>query len=297
MKLHSNIEQGSPEWKLLRRQCVVTASEVSPSLYEIPACRMTIAEIKAALDGLSIEYPAKGQRDDFLQLLPEEARIISVTAKTEDARRSHIMKRLVAPLYEREDLMGYEFLLDITERNEFLMDKNAQVQRGKHLEPLARKCYDKLTGNRVIEVGMISADDMSVGVSPDGLIVRPDLAAKMNEGFAFSFEIESFSKGLEMKSPLPETHCRYLLEGVLPSEYEDQVHTGLALSELPEWDFFSFCPGLPPFLVTVTPNEKTEKIREGLKHLKSEFDSMRSELGKIHDTAFDGKWKEIDLED
>ncbi|EGY33595.1 possible bacteriophage exonuclease [Aggregatibacter actinomycetemcomitans serotype e str. SC1083] len=87
--------------------------------------------------------------------------------------------------------------------------KSRFMDRGNQLESPARSAYEFVTGNDVVQVGGVYLDDKKeLMVSPDGLI-------------------PSLKKGLEIKCPKMSTHIRYLLEGVVPSEYIIQVQANL----------------------------------------------------------------------
>lgn len=109
---------------------------------------------------------------------------------------------------------------------------------GVENEPRARAWYSFATDNQVREVGFCLADDGSYGCSPDGLIG--------DDGC------------LELKCPQPQTHIRYLLDGGLPPEYRCQVHGQLIVTGCEWCDFVSFCDGLPPLKVRVTPDDFTK---------------------------------------
>lgn len=121
---------------------------------------------------------------------------------------------------------------------------NRHTERGTELEPAARRAYAFLTGCQVEQVGLILSDDGQAGCSPDGLVIG--------------------SHGLEIKCPDGPTHCGYLRAGTLPAKYRPQVHGGLAITELDRWDFFSYCPGYRPFLVTVHRDDYTAKLQAAL---------------------------------
>lgn len=131
--------------------------------------------------------------------------------------------------------------------------KSEFMERGNVLEPKARSFYELITNNKVIEVGGVYLDESKqVMVSPDGLI--PEL-----------------NKGLEIKCPKMKTHIKYLLEGVLPTEYIMQVQSNLWVTGYDSWDFVSYCPEYTPspiFMLTITPDKA---IHRGLDKYVPEF--------------------------
>jgi hypothetical protein len=102
-------------------------------------------------------------------------------------------------------------------------------------EDEARRFYKMETGLDVMHPGFVFKDETRrVGCSPDGL---------------------TKTGGLEVKCPSPETHLRYLLDGVLPTEYVCQVQGCLYVTGQDYWDFLSYHPELPPFLLRVEPDK------------------------------------------
>jgi putative phage-type endonuclease len=129
------------------------------------------------------------------------------------------------------------------------------MKRGTELEPVARVMYETITGNTVEEVGFVEMEGCRVGCSPDGFIDN--------------------RKGMvEIKCPLPKTHIRYVDDGVLPPEYEMQLHDQMAVCEARYVDFFSFCPGLPYFLIRVERDGTTRQMVAGLREMSEELDAM-----------------------
>lgn len=122
--------------------------------------------------------------------------------------------------------------------------ETAAMKRGTQLEPEARSYYEMDRGLDVEQDGFCMTDDGRFGCSPDGLV--------------------GIDGGLELKCPSPSTHVSYLLEGVLPSEYKAQVHGSMIVTGRAWWDFMSYCPGLPPLLIRVGPDDYTEKLRTAL---------------------------------
>ena len=112
--------------------------------------------------------------------------------------------------------------------------QNLAMLRGIELENEARQLYQIITGNEVQEVGFCLADGF--GCSPDGLV--------------------GTQGGLEIKCPTMAVHVEYLLNKNLPSDYFQQVHGSLLVTGREWWDFMSYYPGLPPFIIRVYPEAK-----------------------------------------
>lgn len=112
---------------------------------------------------------------------------------------------------------------------------NGNMLRGVELEEEARNFYELLTGDVVEQVGCCYADEKKLfSCSPDGLVLAK-------------------RKGVEIKCPTMAVHVGYLLGGNLPTDYFQQVHGSLLIcrDEIDMWDFMSYFPGMPPFLITV----------------------------------------------
>ncbi|EQA95953.1 yqaJ-like viral recombinase domain protein, partial [Glaesserella parasuis 29755] len=90
----------------------------------------------------------------------------------------------------------------------------------------------------VVQVGGVYRNaDKDMMVSPDGLI-------------------PTLRKGLEIKCPKMKTHIKYIIEGVVPSEYIIQVQVALWVTGYDSWDFVSYCPEYQKqtlFIHTETP--------------------------------------------
>jgi hypothetical protein len=61
--------------------------------------------------------------------------------------------------------------------------------------------------------------------------------------------------GLEIKSAAAHIQIERLLDGGLPSEHKAQVQGSLWVAEREWWDFCSYCPKLPLFVVRVYRDE------------------------------------------
>jgi putative phage-type endonuclease len=103
---------------------------------------------------------------------------------------------------------------------------SAAMQFGTETEPLARSAYEAHTGFSVDEVGMdIHQTIDRAGASPDGLVGNSGLA--------------------EIKCPKVATHLSYLIAGVVPAGYKNQMNWQLACTGRDWCDFVSFRPDLP----------------------------------------------------
>ena len=98
---------------------------------------------------------------------------------------------------------------------------NTHTDNGNEREQEAREAYTRLTGFPVEPLGFCTTDDSFVGCSPDGMVRGP---------------YGAYLHGLEIKCPTSAVHVDYLLEGVLPPEYKQQVHTSLYVTGLNRWD-------------------------------------------------------------
>lgn len=112
--------------------------------------------------------------------------------------------------------------------------KSSWMDRGNELEPMARAWYEFQTDIKIEEVGFVRSDCGTYGCSPDGL---------------------SPGSGLELKCPKAETHLGYLIGQKMPSTYIAQVQGCMWVCERDTWDFASFHPELPPFLLTVVRDD------------------------------------------
>jgi putative phage-type endonuclease len=151
-----------------------------------------------------------------------------------------------------------------------------EMKRGRELEPEARAAYETITGYKVTEVGFILHDCGRFGCSPDGLCLY-----KMFEEVSSNPCPEEFSHGLEIKCPVPKTHIKYLFDGGVPDEYLCQVHGSMAVTGLTRWDFMSYCPELPPLLITVERDEFTEAILDGLLEVAKQYEIAFEKLKQL----------------
>lgn len=93
-------------------------------------------------------------------------------------------------------------------------------------EPIARTMYEMTKGVEVERVGFVVHPSIPrCGASPDGIIGSDGL--------------------VEIKCPNTNTHLEYLLDGVIPEDYQPQMMFQLACTGFKYCDFVSFDPRLP----------------------------------------------------
>lgn len=126
---------------------------------------------------------------------------------------------------------------------------NAFTERGTEFEAEGRAAFAAYSGLDVKQVGFVLSDDKISGCSPDGLIMDA-------KGEYFS--------GLELKCPTPKVHVGYVMDGVLPDAYKQQVHGSMVITGLNEWNFWSYFPGLNPLHIVVKRDDYTAKVEKAL---------------------------------
>ena len=115
--------------------------------------------------------------------------------------------------------------------------QNAFMQTGNERQDESRNLYELMHECEVQKVGVIYKDEKRRFLcSPDGIIGK--------------------SHGLEMKNVIAKTQVKYLLDGKLPSDYFAQVQMSLYVSGFDRWDFFTYVPGMKPFILKVGRDEK-----------------------------------------
>lgn len=126
---------------------------------------------------------------------------------------------------------------------------SAWTKRGNELEPLAREAFANHTGYQLKQVGFIMRDEDNAGCSPDSLVLD---------------DSDEIVAGLEIKCPSPKVHVGYVLDGVLPDAYKQQVHGSMVVTGLNRWHFWSFYPGMKPLHVIVERDGYTAKLEAAL---------------------------------
>lgn len=128
--------------------------------------------------------------------------------------------------------------------------RNDDMERGHEQEGEARDLYTFMYSREPQQVGFVR--NGMKGCSPDSLI--------------------GSDGGLEIKSALAHIQIERLLRGTLPPEHKAQVQGSLWVCERAWWDFASYCPKLPLFVVRV------ERDEDYIKKLAAEVDLFNTEL-------------------
>ena len=141
--------------------------------------------------------------------------------------------------------------------------KSDAMTRGNELEPQARAMFEMLMGVEVEEVGLIKMKDHEIGCSPDGLF-------------------DNGQCGIEIKCPLPATHCAYLRADKLPTTYVQQVQGTMLVLGLDRYFFMSFHPEMKPLIIEVKRDNEMLELAEPLlietaEIIKSETLRLRKE--------------------
>jgi len=144
---------------------------------------------------------------------------------------------------------------------------NAAMQFGTEMEPLARSAYEAETGFSVDEVGFCQHPTIErAGASPDGLVGDSGL--------------------VEIKCPKVATHLAYLIAGVVPVGYKNQMMWQMACSGRDWCDFASFRPDLPEhlqlFIIRFKRDpERIKELETAVVAFLDSVDKMVNQLKKV----------------
>lgn len=136
--------------------------------------------------------------------------------------------------------------------------KSDAMSRGNELEGQARAMFEMLMSVEVHETGLIKMKDHEIGCSPDGL-----------------FD----DTGIEIKCPLPATHCAYLRADKLPTTYVQQVQGTMLVLGLDRYFFMSFHPEMKPLIIEIKRDNKLLELAEPL--LIETADIIKSETLRL----------------
>jgi hypothetical protein len=139
---------------------------------------------------------------------------------------------------------------------------NGFMARGHELEDEARSLYAFMRDAEPQRVGFIRNGQK--GASPDSLI--GDRA------------------GLEIKVAIPAVQIERLQRGTLPTEHVAQVQGCMLVSERETWDFVSYCPKLPPLILTVPRDEAyIATLAKAIDAFNEELDAMVQSIRTYQD--------------
>jgi len=185
-----------------------------------------------------------------------------------DLRCGRITTSHFQELISAKSTTGYKGLVNrvageiLTGKKDALGFKSEAMQDGIDREPEAKRAYQDIILQQVVEVGFITNNAIHeeyVGSSPDGLI--------MNKDFVQDFGL------VEIKCPLIHTHIEYLKMDVVPSAYRRQIQGQLLVTGADYCDFISYYPNLRTFVKRVEPDLKmhelmTERLEEAILEIK-----------------------------
>ena len=144
---------------------------------------------------------------------------------------------------------------------------NSAMQWGTDTEPLARSAYEVAQGVFVEQVGFCDHPQIEMsGASPDGFV----------DDFGL----------VEIKCPNTATHIDYMLAGVAPAEYQNQMLWQMECCSKLWCDFVSFDPRMPEdmqlFVVRFhVDDERLKVIREEVKKFLDEVDELVNRLTEL----------------
>lgn len=141
----------------------------------------------------------------------------AVTKKLKDAKKEATDRK-----YYRERLLA-ETLTGIVGDSRYI---TKEMEWGMEWEPVARASYEVDQSGMVDKVGFVTHDAIArFGCSPDCFVGDDGLA--------------------QFKCPNTTTHLNYLLDGIVPEEYEPQMVAEMACTGRQWCDFVSFDCRLP----------------------------------------------------
>lgn len=142
------------------------------------------------------------------------------------------------------------------------LSRNAAVQRGNELEPVARSAYEIDQGVMTVECGLILHPRIErFGASPDGLVHASGL--------------------VEIKCPNTATHVATLQSGRHDPQYEWQMLAQMACTDR-EWvDFVTFDDRLPEQLQYACFRFARDERR--IREMQTEISAFIEELAELED--------------
>lgn len=174
--------------------------------------------------------------------IPTASEFKTIIGVKKDARekvtRQIYMRKLAGEILTGEPMENYQ---------------SADMARGREMEDEARNLYAFAHDVEPQRVGFIR--NGNTGCSPDSLI--------------------GADGGLEIKSAAPHIQIERLERGELPPEHVAQVQGNIWLSGREWWDFASYCPRLPLFVVRV------QRDNGYIANLAGAVDAFNAELNDL----------------
>jgi hypothetical protein len=174
--------------------------------------------------------------------IPTASEFKTIIGVKKDARekitRQTYMRKLAGEILTGEPMESYS---------------NNHMERGKEMEDEARNLYAFAHDVEPQRVGFIRYGN--TGCSPDSLI--------------------GDKGGLEIKTALPHIQIERLERGELPPEHVAQVQGNIWLSGREWWDFASYCPRLPLFVIRV------QRDNGYIANLIGAVDAFNAELNEL----------------
>jgi len=195
------------------------------------------------------------------QLTPEwfAARLGKITA----SRMADVMaKTKSGPAASRKNYM-MELICEKLSGESVDFYKNAAMQRGTDLEPIARGAYEASKGLFVKEEGLVDHPTIiGLAASPDGLVGDNGL--------------------IEIKCPNTATHLDFLKTSKIPSKYILQMHTQMICTGRNWCDFVSYDDRLQGLEYKCVRVELDPKISNDIEtEAKLFIEEMNNELIEI----------------
>ena len=135
----------------------------------------------------------------------------------------------------------------------------AAMEAGRIREPEAAQWYAFERDVDLELVGICLVDSGRYGASPDRMVSGGGL--------------------LEIKCPEPKSHCRYLLNSGIGSDYWPQIQGQLLCCEADWLDSVSYCPPFPASLVRVERDEEyIRKLRDALEEFCDRLDAAEARI-------------------
>ena len=168
-----------------------------------------------------------------------------------------------------ETMQNDYFEQEAEDKAAMFMDRDPWVQRGKELEPIARKSLSEIIDREIVETGLVIHDSGGFAASPDGLVVSDDG--------------EGWSAGTEIKCHNRRRHLADLLAGVMPDDHKYQVHGCMVVTGLRKWHYFGFHPSQPSLHLLVEWDDFTDRLEAGLLAMVREKEKMKARLADLWD--------------